>query len=83
MSPSRFTISIIVRYGALLMWLPLPQNQQDLDLPLVSLFGLVHVITVLIWPTRILPMFHAAGWTYPWANTFAFATQVCLHAIPT
>ena len=20
-------------------------------------------------------MFHAAGWTYPWANTFAFATQ--------
>lgn len=21
-------------------------------------------------------MFHAAGWTYPWANVFAFATQV-------
>ena len=22
-------------------------------------------------------MFHAAGWTYPWAITAAFATQVC------
>lgn len=22
-------------------------------------------------------MFHAAGWTFPWANVFAFATQVC------
>ena len=21
-------------------------------------------------------MFHAAGWTFPWANVFAFATQV-------
>jgi hypothetical protein len=21
-------------------------------------------------------MFHACGWTYPWANVFAFATQV-------
>lgn len=21
-------------------------------------------------------MFHAAGWTYPWATVFAFATQV-------
>lgn len=29
-------------------------------------------------------MFHAAGWTYPWANVFAVATQVCLswHAVP-
>lgn len=25
---------------------------------------------------RILPMFHAAGWTFPWAITFSFATQV-------
>ncbi|ELU41379.1 AMP-dependent synthetase and ligase [Rhizoctonia solani AG-1 IA] len=24
----------------------------------------------------ILPMFHACGWTYPWANVFAFATQI-------
>jgi hypothetical protein len=23
-------------------------------------------------------MFHAAGWTFPWANVFAFATQVCM-----
>lgn len=23
-------------------------------------------------------MFHAAGWTFPWANTFAFTTQVCI-----
>jgi hypothetical protein len=22
-------------------------------------------------------MFHAAGWTFPWANVFSFATQVC------
>ena len=21
-------------------------------------------------------MFHAAGWTFPWANVFSFATQV-------
>lgn len=27
---------------------------------------------------RILPMFHAAGWTFPWACTFAFATQVSI-----
>lgn len=25
---------------------------------------------------RILPMFHAAGWTYPWSCVFAFARQV-------
>ncbi|KAG8863294.1 hypothetical protein FRB96_008785 [Tulasnella sp. 330] len=31
---------------------------------------------VYLW---ILPMFHAAGWTYPWAITFAFATQVRTH----
>ncbi|KAH7883728.1 acetyl-CoA synthetase-like protein [Phlebopus sp. FC_14] len=24
----------------------------------------------------VLPMFHAAGWTFPWANVFACATQV-------
>ncbi|KAG7450358.1 acetyl-CoA synthetase-like protein [Guyanagaster necrorhizus] len=24
----------------------------------------------------ILPMFHAGGWTFPWSNTFAFATQI-------
>ncbi|THH20011.1 hypothetical protein EW146_g1276 [Bondarzewia mesenterica] len=31
--------------------------------------------------TQILPMFHAAGWTYPWATTFAFATQLTLRTI--
>ncbi|PPQ89595.1 LOW QUALITY PROTEIN: hypothetical protein CVT25_012340 [Psilocybe cyanescens] len=25
---------------------------------------------------RILPMFHAAGWTFPWANVFSFVKQV-------
>ncbi|KAI1783993.1 AMP-dependent synthetase and ligase [Ganoderma leucocontextum] len=29
----------------------------------------------------ILPMFHASGWTYPWAITFAAATQVCLRSV--
>ncbi|KAF8708468.1 AMP-binding enzyme C-terminal domain, partial [Rhizoctonia solani] len=29
----------------------------------------------------ILPMFHACGWTYPWANVFAFATQVTIRAV--
>ncbi|KAF9458214.1 hypothetical protein BDZ94DRAFT_1292131 [Collybia nuda] len=29
----------------------------------------------------ILPMFHAAGWTYPWANVFAFATQVTMRTV--
>ncbi|KII93264.1 hypothetical protein PLICRDRAFT_384862 [Plicaturopsis crispa FD-325 SS-3] len=29
----------------------------------------------------ILPMFHAAGWTYPWANVFAFATQITLRTV--
>ncbi|KAH6917238.1 AMP-dependent synthetase and ligase [Coprinopsis sp. MPI-PUGE-AT-0042] len=29
----------------------------------------------------ILPMFHAAGWTYPWANVFAIATQITLRTV--
>ncbi|KAF9452623.1 acetyl-CoA synthetase-like protein [Macrolepiota fuliginosa MF-IS2] len=29
----------------------------------------------------ILPMFHAAGWTYPWSNTFAFASQITLRTV--
>ncbi|KZT30376.1 acetyl-CoA synthetase-like protein [Neolentinus lepideus HHB14362 ss-1] len=29
----------------------------------------------------ILPMFHAAGWTYPWAITFAFACQITLRTV--
>ncbi|KAG9083420.1 hypothetical protein FS749_006048 [Ceratobasidium sp. UAMH 11750] len=29
----------------------------------------------------ILPMFHACGWTYPWANVFAFATQVTIRTV--
>ena len=27
-------------------------------------------------PRRVLPMFHASGWTFPWAITFAAAAQV-------
>jgi acyl-CoA synthetase (AMP-forming)/AMP-acid ligase II len=29
----------------------------------------------------ILPMFHAAGWTFPWANVFAFSTQITLRTV--
>ncbi|EJD47843.1 acetyl-CoA synthetase-like protein [Auricularia subglabra TFB-10046 SS5] len=29
----------------------------------------------------VLPMFHAAGWTFPWANVFAFDTQVTLRTV--
>ncbi|KAF8912814.1 acetyl-CoA synthetase-like protein [Gymnopilus junonius] len=29
----------------------------------------------------ILPMFHAAGWTFPWASVFAFAKQVTLRTV--
>ncbi|CUA73936.1 fatty-acyl-CoA synthase [Rhizoctonia solani] len=29
----------------------------------------------------ILPMFHACGWTYPWASVFAFATQVTIRTV--
>ncbi|CAK5280141.1 unnamed protein product, partial [Mycena citricolor] len=29
----------------------------------------------------ILPMFHAAGWTFPWANVFAFAKQIMLRVV--
>lgn len=29
----------------------------------------------------ILPMFHAAGWTFPWASVFAFATQITLRTV--
>ncbi|KAI0371667.1 acetyl-CoA synthetase-like protein [Pilatotrama ljubarskyi] len=29
----------------------------------------------------ILPMFHASGWTYPWAITFAAAAQITLRSV--
>ncbi|KAF9056318.1 AMP-dependent synthetase and ligase [Panaeolus papilionaceus] len=29
----------------------------------------------------ILPMFHAAGWTFPYANVFSFATQITLRTV--
>ncbi|KAI0823561.1 acetyl-CoA synthetase-like protein [Trametes gibbosa] len=29
----------------------------------------------------ILPMFHASGWTYPWAVTFAAAAQITLRSV--
>ncbi|KAH9486780.1 Acetate/butyrate--CoA ligase AAE7, peroxisomal [Psilocybe cubensis] len=29
----------------------------------------------------ILPMFHAAGWTFPWTNVFSFAKQVTLRTV--
>ena len=32
--------------------------------------------------SRVLPMFHAAGWTFPWSITFAFAAQVRRTILP-
>ncbi|KAG7099364.1 hypothetical protein E1B28_001220 [Marasmius oreades] len=29
----------------------------------------------------ILPMFHAAGWTFPWSTTFAFASQITMRTV--
>lgn len=34
--------------------------------------------SVYLW---VLPMFHAAGWTFPWANVFSFATQITLRSV--
>ncbi|KAF8307694.1 acetyl-CoA synthetase-like protein [Clavulina sp. PMI_390] len=34
--------------------------------------------SVYLW---ILPMFHASGWTYPWAITFAFSAQITLRVV--
>jgi len=35
-------------------------------------------LSVYLW---VLPMFHACGWTYPWANTFAFSTQLTIRSV--
>ncbi|KAF9044854.1 AMP-dependent synthetase and ligase [Hymenopellis radicata] len=40
--------------------------------------GRINKDSVYLW---ILPMFHAGGWTYPWSNTFAFATQITLRTV--
>ncbi|KAF7784444.1 hypothetical protein Agabi119p4_609 [Agaricus bisporus var. burnettii] len=34
--------------------------------------------SVYLW---ILPMFHAAGWTFPWASVFSFAKQITLRTV--
>ncbi|KAG8896804.1 hypothetical protein FRC01_011615, partial [Tulasnella sp. 417] len=34
--------------------------------------------SVYLWT---LPMFHACGWTYPWATAFGFATQLFIRSI--
>jgi len=34
--------------------------------------------SVYLW---VLPMFHAGGWTYPWAITFAVSTQITLRNV--
>ncbi|KAJ6509337.1 hypothetical protein C8R47DRAFT_965916 [Mycena vitilis] len=47
----------------------------------------IHRESTYLWYTgltrvaRILPMFHAGGWTFPWANVFAFATQITLRTV--
>ncbi|KAJ7357168.1 AMP-dependent synthetase and ligase [Mycena albidolilacea] len=38
----------------------------------------IHLESTYLW---ILPMFHAAGWTFPWANVFGFATQITLRTV--
>ncbi|KAJ6627120.1 AMP-dependent synthetase and ligase [Mycena sp. CBHHK59/15] len=38
----------------------------------------IHFESTYLW---ILPMFHAGGWTYPWANVFGFATQITLRTV--
>ncbi|KAJ7655017.1 hypothetical protein DFH06DRAFT_487897 [Mycena polygramma] len=38
----------------------------------------IHRESTYLW---ILPMFHAGGWTFPWANVFAFATQITLRTV--
>ncbi|TFK30585.1 AMP-dependent synthetase and ligase [Coprinopsis marcescibilis] len=40
--------------------------------------GQINKTSTYLW---ILPMFHASGWTYPWANVFAFATQITLRTV--
>jgi len=34
--------------------------------------------SVYLW---VLPMFHACGWTYPWAIPFAFSAQITLRTV--
>ncbi|KAF8213267.1 AMP-dependent synthetase and ligase [Mycena galopus ATCC 62051] len=38
----------------------------------------IHLESTYLW---ILPMFHAAGWTFPWATVFGFATQITLRTV--
>ncbi|KAJ7225713.1 hypothetical protein GGX14DRAFT_421918 [Mycena pura] len=38
----------------------------------------IHFESTYLW---ILPMFHAAGWTFPWANVFGFATQITMRTV--
>ncbi|KAJ6519629.1 acetyl-CoA synthetase-like protein [Mycena sanguinolenta] len=38
----------------------------------------IHLESTYLW---ILPMFHAAGWTFPWATVFGFATQVTMRTV--
>ncbi|KAJ7630745.1 hypothetical protein FB45DRAFT_916461 [Roridomyces roridus] len=38
----------------------------------------IHSDSTYLW---ILPMFHAAGWTFPWAITFAFGSQITLRTV--
>ncbi|KZT09701.1 acetyl-CoA synthetase-like protein [Laetiporus sulphureus 93-53] len=38
-------------------------------------------LNTLSYCLRILPMFHASGWTFPWATTFASALQITLRTV--
>ncbi|KAF8078465.1 AMP-dependent synthetase and ligase [Lyophyllum atratum] len=40
--------------------------------------GQMNLHSTYLW---ILPMFHAAGWTFPWASVFAFSTQITLRTV--
>ncbi|KAJ7293387.1 AMP-dependent synthetase and ligase [Mycena rebaudengoi] len=43
----------------------------------------IHEQSTYLWfdQSVILPMFHAAGWTFPWACVFGFATQITLRTV--
>lgn len=54
------------------------QDERQLYLPLVGTAERLGSVRCSIISSRILPMFHAAGWTFPWSCSFSFATQVKL-----
>ncbi|KAF9240924.1 acetyl-CoA synthetase-like protein [Melanogaster broomeanus] len=71
-------------YSAQTEWEPL-HVWSDGCSSLRVLLLLCEVPTLLLWGThsksRFSRMFHAAGWTFPWANVFACATQIFMRQV--